>query len=85
MQPSQGGFPGRTQKEGKYMKGKWFEKYVGCAFNISGKEVIFAGTCENPNSKNGLPLQYVFEPGNIVIGYKDARCIMGAMIDKYSY
>lgn len=66
------------------MKSKWFEKYIGCAFHVDGKERIFCGTCENPDTKTGKPLQYVFEPGNVVIPYKDARAIMGAMIDKYS-
>lgn len=66
------------------MKGKWFDRYIGCEFSIDGQRVVFWGTCENPNTKNGLPLQYEFEPGNIVIPYKDARQVMGAMIDKYS-
>ena len=63
---------------------KWFEKYIDCSFHILGQERVFIGTCENPNTKTGKPLQYVFEPDNIVLEYKDARAIMGAMIDKYS-
>lgn len=66
------------------MKRKWFDKYIGCAFNVYGKERVFQGTCENPVTKTGKPLQYVFEPDNVVIPYKEARAIMGAMIDKYS-
>ena len=62
---------------------KWYEKFIGCAFNINGEEVVFCGTCENPNTKNGKPLQYWFEPHNIILPYKEARAIMGAMIDKY--
>ena len=62
---------------------KWFDKFIGCAFYVYGEERVFCGACENPNSKTGKPLQYVFEPGNVVIPYKQARRIMGAMIDKY--
>lgn len=63
---------------------RWYEKYEGCAFNVYGKERVFCGTCDNPDSKNGKPLQYVFEPENVIVDYKEARRIMGAMIDKYS-
>lgn len=63
---------------------KWYEKYIGCAFDVYGKERVFCGTCENPYTKTGKPLQYVFEPENVVISYKEALAIMGAMIDKYS-
>lgn len=62
---------------------KWFEKFIGCTFDVYGQERMFQGTCENPNTASGKPLQYVFEPGNVVITYKEARTIMGAMIDKY--
>lgn len=62
---------------------KWFEKFIGCAFYVYGEERVFCGTCENPAAKTGKPLQYVFEPGNVVISYKEARGIMGGMIDKY--
>jgi hypothetical protein len=63
---------------------KWFDKFVGCAFDVYGKDRVFCGTCENPNTATGKPLQYVFDPDNVIIPYKEARCIMGAMIDKYS-
>lgn len=62
---------------------KWFEKFVGCSFWVCGKERVFSGTYENPNTKTGKPLQYVFEPGNVLVDYKEARSIMGAMIDRY--
>ena len=72
------------------MKKRWYEKFIGCAFCmfIQGKpeEVVFYGTCENPNTSNGKPLQYWFEGerhGNIIVSYKEAREVMGAMIDKY--
>lgn len=72
------------------MAGKWFEKFIGCAFTvwIQGKpeEYVFYGTCENPYTKNGLPLQYEFEAEGkpqVILPYKEARAAMGAMIDKY--
>ena len=67
------------------MSKKWFEKYIGCAFSFNNQEVIFIGTCLNSEIKNGLPLQYIFEPNNIIVDYKTARSIMGAMIDKNTY
>ena len=70
---------------------KWFDKYIGCAFTIwtSGRpeEYIFCGTCINPYTKSGKPLQYEFEADGkpqIILTYREARQIMGAMIDKYS-
>lgn len=39
------------------LKGKWFEKFIGCAFDVYGKERIFCGTFENPNTATGKPLQ----------------------------
>lgn len=66
---------------------RWFKKYIGCAFSINDHEYIFQGTFTNTETKNGLPLQYVFEAEGqpqYLTNYKDARCIMGAMIDKYS-
>jgi hypothetical protein len=70
------------------MKKFWFEKYIGCAFNIKGIEYIFSGTYENTETKNGKPYQYVFEADNApqyLTDYKEARCIMGAMIERYTY
>lgn len=68
----------------------WFQKFIGCAFcmDIQGKpeEVVFWGTCENPNTTSDKPLQYYFEgekSGNIIVPYKEARIVMGAMIDMY--
>ncbi len=70
---------------------KWFKNYIGCSFTIfiqnEPEECVFCGTCENPNTKSGKPLQYYFEGekhGSIILPYKDARAAMGAMIDKYS-
>ena len=65
-------------------KKKWFKKYVGCSFFLMGQERIFTGTCLNPDTKSGKPLQYVFEPNNVILDYREARAVMGAMIDKYS-
>lgn len=68
------------------MAQRWFEKFVGCCFGINGKEYIFSGTFLNTETKNGLPLQYVFESteeGQYMADYKEARQIMGSMIDKY--
>ena len=51
------------------------------------EEVVFLGTCENPETRNGKPLQYCFEGEehkNIIVPYKDAHIVMGAMVDKYS-
>ena len=73
----------KLPEKGFVMK-RWFEKYIGCAFYVYGKERVFVGTCENPETKTGKPLQYTFEPENVVVDYKEARAIMGAMIDKYS-
>ena len=40
---------------------RWFEKFIGCAFTVwvQGKpeEYIFYGTCDNPTTKSGKPLQ----------------------------
>lgn len=54
----------------------WYEKYIGQTFIVDGEEKSFYGTCENPNTKTGMPLQYVFEPGNVVVEYKEAKEIM---------
>jgi hypothetical protein len=65
---------------------KWFEKFIGCCFGINGEEYIFMGTFFNTETKNGLPLQYIFEAKGkpqILLNYKEARQIMGCMIDKY--
>lgn len=69
---------------------RWFEKFIGCAFTIwvQGKpeEYIFGGTCDNPATKSGKPLQYEFEAEGkpqVLLSYKEARAAMGAMIDKY--
>jgi hypothetical protein len=67
-------------------KHKWFEKFIGCCFGIDGNEYIFQGTFTNTETKNGLPLQYVFEAEGkpqILIDYKEARRIMGVMIEAY--
>lgn len=69
---------------------RWYDKFIGCAFTIwiQGKpeEYIFCGTCVNPYTKNGKPLQYEFEAEGkpqVLLDYKEARAAMGAMIDKY--
>ena len=71
---------------------RWFEKYIGCAFTVwireKPEEYIFYGTCLNPDSKMENLLQYEFEAEGkpqVLLDYKEARGVMGAMIDKYSY
>ena len=69
-------------------KGVWYQKFVGCSFTINGCEVVFEGTFENTETKSGLPLQYVFhgpDLPNYVTDYKEARAVMGAMVDKYRH
>ena len=72
---------------------RWFDKFIGCAFYI-GREIvgnnegeyIFCGTCEHSDHDNKRdPLQYEFLNENkyqLLLSYKEARAIMGAMIDK---
>lgn len=61
-------------------KGKWYEKFIGkeCTVFIQGKpeQYTFCGTCENPNTKNGLPLQYEFEQEGkpqVLLTYEEGR------------
>lgn len=70
---------------------RWFEKFINCAFTVwvnkQPQEYIFTGTCFNPDTKSGLPLQYIFENKDkpqVILNYKEARNVMGAMIDKYN-
>lgn len=66
---------------------QWFEKFIGCCFGIDGEEYIFQGTFSNTEKSSGKPYQYVFEAEGkpqIIMKYKEARQLMGAMIDKYS-
>lgn len=78
-------------------KKRWFDKFIGCAFYIGDDyinadlagEYIFCGTCEHSTRDNKRdPLQYEFcadgKP-QLLLPYKDARQIMGAMIDRISY
>lgn len=55
---------------------RWFEKYIGQKFEVCGQELEFTGTYLNPDTSNGLPLQYVFEPGNYLADYQEARAIL---------
>ncbi len=78
-------------------KRRWFDKYIGCAFYIGGDiinqadagEYVFCGTCEHSDHDNKRdPLQYEFAADGkpqLLLSYKDARQIMGAMIDRISY
>ncbi len=73
------------------MPSKWFEKFIGCEFTIwiqdKPESYIFYGACINPETKTGLPLQYEFEADGkpqVLLDYKEARQVMGVMIDKYS-
>lgn len=65
----------------------WFNKFIGCCFSIDGEEYIFQGKFENTDTKSGKPYQYVFEATGkpqVILMYKEARAVMGPMIDKYS-
>ena len=74
-------------------KSRWFEKFIGCAFTIYDSdrprtdEYIFMGTCINPDTKSGYPLQYEFQAegkAQVLLDYKEAYRTMGTMIEKYS-
>lgn len=70
----------------------WFSKLIGCAFYLfddmtggNGGEYIFCGACEHSDSDSKRsPLQYEFwaegKP-QILLNYREARAVMGAMID----
>lgn len=77
---------------------RWFEKYIGCAFYLfedmtggDAGEYIFCGTCEYSdlnNQNRRTPLQYEFYAEGkpqILLSYKEARQVMGAMIDRNTY
>lgn len=78
-------------------KRHWFDNYIGCAFYIGSDyvrddltgEYVFCGVCENSDHDNKRdPLQYEFwadDKPQLLLPYKDARCIMGAMIDVNTY
>lgn len=73
---------------------KWYEKLIGCAFYVGSDcvrsdfagEYVFGGTCEHSDHDNKRdPLQYEFYAEGkpqLLLSYKEARGIMGAMIDK---
>ncbi len=74
------------------MAKRWFDKLIGCAFYLSDEltggdagEYIFCGTCEHSTHDNRRdPLQYEFYAdgkSQILLNYKEARQVMGAMID----
>lgn len=78
-------------------KRRWFEKYIACAFYIGDDivraelagEYVFCGTCENSDHDDKRdPLQYEFcadgKPA-LLLSYKEARRVMGAMIDANTY
>ena len=75
---------------------RWFEKYVGCEFYLpdeytGGNEgtYIFGGTCEHSDHDNKRdPLQYEFYAEGkpqVLLPYKQARQVMGAMIEYNTY
>lgn len=77
-------------------KSRWFDKYIGCAFYIGNDtvagasgEYVFCGVCEHSDHDNRRdPLQYEFYAEGkpqILLSYKEARKIMGAMIDANTY
>lgn len=66
----------------------WFQKFLGCCFGIddSSDEWIFTGTYYN--EKGRLQYEFMKREGNelteqFLTDYKEARIIMGAMIDTY--
>ncbi len=82
--------------EAKMAKNHWFDKYIGCAFYLfddmtggNAGEYIFCGVCEHSDHDNKRdPLQYEFcadDKPQILLSYKDARQVMGAMIDRITY
>lgn len=75
------------------MKKRWFDRLIGCEFYIGDHIVsrnfegyyIFNGTFENSDHDDKRdPLQYEFvnDCNTLLLGYKEARMVMGAMIDK---
>ncbi len=77
-------------------KRRWFDKYIGCAFYLfddmtggNAGEYVFCGACEHSDHDNRRdPLQYEFYAEGkpqILLNYKDARRVMGAMIDRNTY
>lgn len=74
------------------MKKRWFDRLIGCAFYITNDivrddltgEYVFVGTCEHSDHDSRRdPLQYEFTDGKntLLLDYKEARLIMGAIID----
>ena len=62
----------------KQTKLKWYDKYINKKFKIKcGKEYkvyTFEGVATNPDTKSGMPLQYVFDgPDNLILDYKEAK------------
>ena len=76
------------------MKRRWFEKLIGCAFYLGEDivrkedvgEYVYCGTCEHSeNDDKRDALQYEFyrtdTERQYLLNYKQARAVMGAMID----
>ena len=74
---------------------KWFNKFINCSFYLDNEltggkegEYIFMGACEHSYHDNKRDaLQYEFCAENkpiILLSYKEARRIMGPMIDRYN-
>jgi len=66
----------------------WFQKFLGCCFGIDDTpdEWIFTGTYYGDDGK--LQYEFMKREGNkyteqYLTDYKEARKIMGAMIDEY--
>ena len=71
----------------------WYKKFIGCSFYLGhdvvradlAGEYVFYGTCEHSDHDNRRdPLQYEFYAEGkpqILLSYKEARAIMGAMIE----
>lgn len=75
---------------------RWFEKFIGCAFYLfddmtggNEGEYVFCGTCEHSDHDHKRdPLQYEFYAEGkpqVLLSYKEARQVMGAMIDRITY
>ena len=75
------------------MRKRWFSKLIACSFYIpdyiAGNgfegEYVFCGACEHSDhDKRRDKLQYEFYSEGmpvLLLGYKEARIVMGSMID----
>ena len=74
---------------------KWFDKLIGCSFYLRADFVgegnegiyIYCGSCEHSDhdyKRDKLQYEFYTEGKPLaLLSYKEARAVMGAMIDKY--